>query len=150
MRKFDCFFQLLCSLTNFSNNSRSWPGISMTCDPFLYILKDGRDVTPSDFAKQVWSSISTLRKLTDGNLVQICSICCKACLLLSLLQKRTTDIPGEVTKCLNRSLLDMNAKLEPNCKSLVDSPRCFFSWTWASNKARPTSSSADFPLINSS
>jgi hypothetical protein len=36
------------------------PEISLTLDPFLYILKDGVKLTPSDFAKYGWSSISTL------------------------------------------------------------------------------------------
>jgi len=58
------------------------------------------------------------------------------------------DLPGEVTKCLKRSLLETNTKLEPNLRSWVSSPRCFLSWTCASNKARPTSSSVGLSLFN--
>lgn len=47
-----CFdLQVLYNLTDLSNKSRLLPGISLTRDPFLYILKDGTEFTPSDFAK---------------------------------------------------------------------------------------------------
>lgn len=52
-------FQLLYNLTDFSNNSHWCPGISLTLDPFLYILKAGIELTPSDFAIYGWSSTST-------------------------------------------------------------------------------------------
>lgn len=43
--------QLLYNLTDLSNNSWLFPEISLTLDPFLYILKAGIELTLSDFAK---------------------------------------------------------------------------------------------------